>query len=144
MFDKDDKIQLRQIIMEHYTQPDFKGLIENDKSIIKFQDSPTCSDEINVQLLIENDQIIDARFDGNACAISTASTDIMCSKLKGLSVIEAQKQLVNYYNMIAGNEYDESILDELIAFWEINKQGNRINCALLGADGFKSILNKEV
>ncbi|AUM62872.1 iron-sulfur cluster assembly scaffold protein [Spiroplasma monobiae] len=144
MFDKDDKIQLRQIIMEHYTEPDYKGLIENDKAIIKFQDSPTCSDEINVQLLIENEKIIEARFDGNACAISTASTDILCSKLKQLNVEEAKEQLVNYYNMIAGNEYDESILDELIAFWEINKQGNRINCALLGADGFKSILNKEV
>ncbi|AGR42357.1 Fe-S cluster assembly sulfur transfer protein SufU [Spiroplasma diminutum] len=144
MFDKNDKIQLRQIIMEHYTQPDFKGLIDNNQSIIKFQDSPTCSDEINVQLLIENNIIKEARFDGNACAISTASTDILCYKLKNLEVKEAQNQLLNYYNMISGNDYDESILEELIAFWEINKQGNRINCALLGADGFKSILNKEV
>ncbi|WP_339020522.1 Fe-S cluster assembly sulfur transfer protein SufU [Spiroplasma endosymbiont of Atherix ibis] len=144
MFDKNDKIQLRQIIIEHYTEPDFKGLIENNKAIIKFQDSPTCSDEINVQLLIENDNIVEARFDGNACAISTASTDILCSKIKGLNIKEAQDQLINYYNMISGNEYNELILDELIVFWEINKQGNRINCALLGADGFKSILKKEV
>ncbi|WP_339030354.1 Fe-S cluster assembly sulfur transfer protein SufU [Spiroplasma endosymbiont of Cantharis nigra] len=144
MFDKNDKIQLRQIIMEHYTQPDFKGLIENEKSIIKFQDSPTCADEINVQLLIEGEKIVDARFDGNACAISTASTDILCSKLINLTRQEAQKQLFNYFNMIAGNDYDEEILDELIAFWEINKQGNRINCALLGADGLKWIVNKEV
>ncbi|AGR41491.1 iron-sulfur cluster assembly scaffold protein [Spiroplasma taiwanense] len=143
MFNKADKIQLRQIIMEHYTEPENKGLIKNEKAIIKFQDSPTCSDEINVQLLIENNKIINARFDGNACAISTASTDILSSKLINLTLSEAEEQLVNYYNMIAGNDYNEQILDELIAFWEINKQGNRINCALLGADGFRKILKGE-
>ncbi|AKX33884.1 FeS assembly protein [Spiroplasma litorale] len=144
MIDKNDKIMLRQIIMEHYTAPENKNLLNNKEAIIKLQDSPTCSDEINVQLLFDLDCIEDSRFDGNACAIATAASDILCNGLKNKNKKEALKYLENYHKLITTGECDENILDELIVFSDIYKQGNRINCALLAADGFKKIILNEV
>ncbi|QEH62137.1 Fe-S cluster assembly protein SufU [Spiroplasma chinense] len=144
MIDKQDKIQLRQIIMEHYTKPDNKGIDEGkENSFIKYQDSPTCADEINVQLILKDGQVLEANFDGLTCAISGAAIDILCDQMKDKSKQEALDILNNYHKMIIGEKYDEKMLDELIAFWEIGKQGNRINCALLGADGLRHILENE-
>ncbi|AKU79463.1 iron-sulfur cluster assembly scaffold protein [Spiroplasma turonicum] len=144
MIDVNDKILLRQIIMEHYTEPENKKLIENPSSIIQKQDSATCSDEIDVQLLIENNIILDARFDGVACAIAISSSDILCNELKNKSLKDAILHLDNYHKLITGEKYNNEILNELIVFSDIHKQGNRINCALLAADGFKKIILNEV
>ncbi|ASP27987.1 FeS assembly protein sufU [Spiroplasma corruscae] len=144
MIDKNDKILLRQIIMEHYTEPDNKKLINDSNSIIQKQDSPTCSDEIDVQILFNNDLIINCRFDGTACAIATAAADILCNGLKNLNLKKSLEYLNNYHSLITGEKYDESLLEELIVFSDIFKQGNRLNCALLAADGFKKIIMNEV
>ncbi|AOG60691.1 FeS assembly protein [Spiroplasma helicoides] len=145
MLDKKDKIMLRQIIMEHYTEPENKGILTDAKnSFIKFQDSQSCADAIDVQIIYEDSKIVDARFDGVSCSISGAAVDILCSLVKNKTKQEALKYLNNYHNMITGKEYDEESLGELIVFWEIHHQGNRINCALLGADGIRSILENEV
>lgn len=144
MFNKEDKIILRQIIMEHFTSPSNKGFLELSKGIFKNQDSASCSDEINVQIIFEDGKIVDSRFDGVACSISTASIDILCDQIRNKGKEEALIILYNYHNMISGKDYNEDILDELIAFWQIHHQGNRINCALLGADGLRYILENEV
>lgn len=145
MIDKHDKIALRQILMEHYTKPDHKGLVPTQvDSYIKYQDSATCSDEINVQIIYKNNKVQAAKFEGVNCSISGAAIDILCEQIENKSKSEALFILNNYHNMIIGREYDESILDELIAFHEIYKQGNRVPCALLGANGLRHILEVEV
>ncbi|ARU91276.1 FeS assembly protein [Spiroplasma clarkii] len=145
MIDKNDKIALRQILMEHYTDPDHKAPVTPmPNSFIKYQDSPTCSDEINVQITYENQKVTKAIFDGVTCSISGAAIDILCDQITNQSKAEALKILSNYHNMIVGEVYDETTLGELIAFHNIYSQRNRINCALLGADGLRYILEEEV
>ena len=117
MIDKNDRIQLRQIIMEHYTEPEHKGLEEDkNNSFIKYQDSPTCADEINVQIIYDHQKIEKSNFDGVTCAISGAAIDILCGQIENKTKEEALKLLTNYHAMIVGNDYDETMLDELIAF----------------------------
>ncbi|QBQ07983.1 FeS assembly protein [Spiroplasma gladiatoris] len=144
MIDKNDKILLRSIIMEHFVNPENKGLVEEKSAIVKYQDSSTCADSIDVQIDYQNDSIKSAKFDGVGCVISIAAIDILCSQLTGKSKEEGLAILKNYHNMITGKEYQEQNLDELIIFHQIYQQGNRINCALLGADGLKTILESEI
>lgn len=133
---------LRAIIMQHYDQPTNKvDDVKQLEGYINYHNkSSSCIDDIDFYIKVENDKIIDAKFFGVGCAISTASTDIICDILKGKNVSYIDTLLTNYYHMIRNDgEYDENILEELIAFCNIHQQANRKNCASIGADALKNI-----
>ena len=121
----------REIILDNYQNPENKELIDDDSYLKVNQASESCIDNLDFMMKIENNTIVDIRYDGEACAISTSASSIMSRSLIGKSVDEAKKILINYKNMIEGKEYDEGLLGELIVYDNINKQPNRIKCALL-------------
>lgn len=121
----------REIILDNYQNPENKELIDDDSYLKVNQASESCIDNLDFMMKIENNTIVDIRYDGEACAISTSASSIMSRSLIGKSVDEAKKILINYKNMIEGKEYDEGLLGELNVYDNINKQPNRIKCALL-------------
>lgn len=121
----------REIIMDNYQYPMNRGLIEDDSYLKVNTNSESCIDNLDYMMKIDDGKIIDIRFDGEACAISTSATSIMIRSLIGKSIEEAKELLINYKNMINEKEYDEELLGELIVYDEIYKQPNRKNCALL-------------
>ena len=127
-----DPMLMRQIIMDHYDYPRNKELTDNDGYMSRHMVSDSCIDDITVQTKISDGKIDDIRFDGVACTISTASTSIMSELLKGKTTEEAKEIMDNYFKMIDQKDYDEDILDEAIAFQNVGKQANRINCATIG------------
>ncbi len=142
-FSKDPNI-LRSIILHNYEKPNQK--LENLNNL-DFQQSyqnksSTCIDDITVYINVENNIIKDINFSGLGCAISTASTNIMATYLIGNDINFAYKIIDNYLNMTIGKEYDESILDELIAFYNVHNQSNRIKCAQIGINAIKECLKK--
>ena len=121
----------REIIMDNYQDPMNRGLIDDDSYLKVNTNSESCIDNLDYMMKIDDGKIIDIRFDGEACAISTSATSIMIRSLIGKSIDEAKELLINYKNMINEKEYDEELLGELIVYDEIYKQPNRKNCALL-------------
>lgn len=138
-----DENLFREIIMDHYQNPRNRQLTNSSLYDRVNMDSQTCIDNIDVEAKIENNIISDIRFDGEACAISTASTSIMIELLKGKTIDEADLIIENYFNMIYGKEYDPDILEEAIAFMNTYKQANRIKCATLGWNAIKQIIDKK-
>ncbi len=136
----------REIILDNYQDPMNKGLIE-DSSYIKVKaNSESCIDNLDFMIKVVDNKIIDIRFDGEACAISTSATSIMIRSLIGKSIDEVKKILINYKNMINEEEYDSDILGELNVYDEICKQPNRKNCALIPSkaiDELLGVLNSE-
>ena len=132
----------RSIILEHYQNPVNKGLIEDDSYIKVNTNNESCIDEINLMVKIENGIIVDAKFDGEACAICTSSTSIMIKTLIGKTLEEAKEIYKNFLNMIDEKEYKEDILEEAIVYNDIYKQPNRKKCALLPWWGFEKVINK--
>lgn len=133
----------REIILDHYSSPNNKKDI-NDESYKKVRmDSDSCIDDITIYLKIENKIIKDAAWNGVACAISSASTDIFCDLVKEKSEEEALHLIEEYKNMIFEKEYEEEILDELNAFSNTHKQAARIKCATIGCEGIKKIIDGE-
>lgn len=137
-----DKEVRRQIILDHYQHPTHKGLIDDDSFIIKNTNNDSCIDHIDMQMKIENGKVVDAYFDGEACAICTSATSILVKKLIGKTIEEADIILKNYQNMIQEEEYDKDLLGELNAYDEIYMQPNRKKCALLSSDAIKKILDE--
>ena len=132
----------REIILDNYQEPMNRGLIDDDSYLKVNTNSESCIDNLDYMMKIEDNKIIDIRFDGEACAISTSASSIMIRSLIGKSINDAKKILENYKNMISEKEYDEELLGELIVYNEISKQPNRINCALLPSVAIDKMLGE--
>ncbi len=132
----------RTIILEHYQNPSNRGLINDEKYILKNMNNESCIDEIDLNILIEDNIIKDIKFDGEACAICTSSTSIMTTILIGKTIDEGIKICSNFTNMIEELEYDDALLEEAIVYDDISKQPNRKKCALLSWWGIEEVLKE--
>jgi nitrogen fixation NifU-like protein len=66
----------RDVILDHNRRPrNFGGLEAADASVEGF--NPMCGDRLTVRLRLDDDKISDIRFEGQGCAISTASASMM-------------------------------------------------------------------
>lgn len=138
-----DNMVLRQMIMDHYENPRNHTLVDDERYMSINMDSSTCIDNIDIQVLFDGNRIADIRFDGEACAICTASTSMMTELVIDKTIAEARIIMENFLNMIYEKEYDEEILEEAIAFMYTYKQANRIKCATLGWSGLDKIMTEQ-
>lgn len=146
MQSSNDQIMIRQMILERYESPIYKVDEKNfdSKEYKSFNHkSESCIDNITIYLKIKNDIIDDAKFSGIGCAISTASTDMLCELIINKNFNKVIEILDNYFNMIKQEEYDESILGNLYIFKNVGNQMNRIKCALVGVNSIKNIIDKK-
>lgn len=105
--------------------------------------NPSCGDEITLQLDVEDKIIKDISYTGHGCAISQASTSIMCDIVKGISVDEAIELADKFISMVKGEITDEDELEDLedaIAFENIKNLPARVKCAVLSWYTLKDIL----
>ncbi len=135
---------MREIIMDHYSSPRHKGKPDNEKEYVSVHtDSVNCIDSFDVYLKYQNDKVVDARWEGVACTISSASTDIMCDRLIGMDAKKGLYLIEQYLLMISEKPFDETVLDEAIVFINTGKQAARIHCATMGWDAMRELLLKE-
>ncbi len=132
----------REILLDHYQNPTNRGLVEDDSYIKINTNNESCIDNLDIMYKIENGKIIDIRFDGEACAISTSATSIMIQSFIGKTKEEALKILENYENMLNEKEYDPEVLGDLNLYQDIYKQPNRKKCAFLPFESFKKVIEK--
>lgn len=131
----------RDIILDNYTNPENKSRVEDESYIGVNSNNSSCIDNVDLWVKIEDGIIKDIKFDGEACAISTASTSIMTKELVGKTIDEARKFIENFYNMINEEEYDENELNEALVFDTIYKQANRKTCATLPYKGIQDAID---
>ena len=131
---------MRSIIMDHYANPSNKHQPKDDNFTKVHMHSDNCIDDLDIFLLVEDNKVIDACFDGVACTISTASTDIMCDLLKGKTKEEALYAIEQYNHMIHEEPFDSDVLDEAVVFINTSKQAARIRCATIGWNAADMIL----
>ena len=141
-FNNDESIS-RQIILDHYDSPTHKIFDEENKlkNYLSYNNkSDSCIDNLTLFLKIENNVIVDIKFSGIGCAISTASTDIFCEMIINKDLSFANDLIAEYLKMVEGNEYDEDKLKKLLVFKNISKQLNRIKCSKVGVMAIKEII----
>lgn len=141
----DDESKSRQLILDHYEIPDNKikenEVINLSSDYQNFNNkSESCIDNLTIYLLIKDNVVVDAKFSGIGCAISTASTDIFCSMIKNKNIKAINDLIKKYFDMIEGNSFDENELKYLIVFKNISKQLNRIKCAKVGVVAIEKIV----
>ena len=123
----------REIVNEHNLHPSHKGTMQEPTLVLRGV-NPSCGDDINLQLKIENDVITDAMFEGSGCAISQASVDMMIDDILGKNRDEALELAAKFMGMIRGTASEDDLeeLDEAAALKDVAHMPARVKCAVLG------------
>jgi nitrogen fixation NifU-like protein len=121
----------RDVILDHNRQPrNFGALEPADASVEGF--NPMCGDHLTLRLRLNQDTISDIRFEGQGCAISTASASLMTEAVKGKSRGEALKLFDRVHQLLtddAAPPADE--LGKLAALSGVREYPARVKCASL-------------
>jgi nitrogen fixation protein NifU and related proteins len=78
-----------QVILEHYRHPRNQGAMEG-ASMSEEGVNPLCGDRVRIQLKLEGDTVLDARFTANACAICVASASVLTDLVQGAPLDEVE------------------------------------------------------
>jgi nitrogen fixation NifU-like protein len=81
----------RELIIDRYKNPHNKGTLEPHDYSYE-DDNPLCGDEIRIDVRVdENDVVTEATFDGQGCAISMASADLLVENIIGKPVADIKE-----------------------------------------------------
>ena len=113
------------VLLDHFRHPrNYGSLAAPDVSYESF--NPLCGDRIRIELKLTQTTITEARFKGDACAISTAAASLLTELITGTQ-LEAVAALSD---------------DQLIAALESNIQPARVQCALLPLEALRAGLKE--
>ncbi|HET8628932.1 MAG TPA: iron-sulfur cluster assembly scaffold protein [Thermomicrobiales bacterium] len=79
----------RENILDHYREPRYHGRLDRP-TISREESNPLCGDVIRMDLLIEDGRLVDARFDGQGCAVSQAAASMLLEEVVGKGVDEVK------------------------------------------------------
>lgn len=122
----------RDVIIDHNKSPrNFGALTGADLHAEGF--NPLCGDALTVYLKTDGDRIVDARFEGQGCAISVASASLMTEKLRGMNVADTRELFESVHAMLTSDEAntDTSELGKLAALQGVRAYPSRVKCASL-------------
>jgi len=132
-----------QVIVDHNKSPRNYGVL-NPCSHDAEGYNPLCGDQLHIYLNINNDGVIeDVRFEGQGCAISTASASLMTEALKGKNRDEFQQVFENFKHMATSDldeAPDEEVLGKLAVLAGVREFPSRIKCATLCWHTMKSAI----
>ncbi len=77
-------------LIQSYEHPLHKGIIENP-TLERHEENISCGDKITVYMKLENDKVVDIKFNGLGCVISMGSADILIEELKGKKIKDIEK-----------------------------------------------------
>ena len=137
-----DKELKREILLDHYNNPNNKQSVNDEKYRSVHNASESCIDDITVYMYAEDGTIKDVKFDGIGCTICTASTDIMCDLVTDKTYDEARSIINEYYKMVDEKPFDEEVLEEANAFDTLYQQANRIKCGTIGIHAIEDLINE--
>ena len=123
-----------EVLTDHNIHPSHKYKMEDATYSLEGV-NPSCGDDVVLYIKVDADNVIeDASFDGDGCAISQASADMMCDLISGKPEDEALRLSEIFLRMIKGKITDEEKdeLEEAGILEDISHMPARVKCAVLG------------
>jgi nitrogen fixation NifU-like protein len=112
-------------LLDHYSNPKNVGTVDKSKPNVGtgLVGAPECGDVMRLQIEVENNIIIDAKFKTFGCGSAIASSSVATEWLKGRSLDEAMT------------------IDNMDLVEELNLPPVKIHCSVLAEDAIKSAIN---
>ncbi|MHC4972091.1 MAG: Fe-S cluster assembly sulfur transfer protein SufU [Planctomycetota bacterium] len=143
MFDLRELYQ--QVILDHNKKPRNHHAL--DTKLKAEGHNPLCGDKVTIYIHVADDRITDVSFEGEGCAISTASASLMTQSLKGKTVEEADKLIHEFQEMVTGAPEAPEAPDrtermgKLAVFQGVCEFPMRVKCATLAWHTFRAALD---
>ena len=133
----------QELIIDHGTCPRNFSFLAN-ATVQEEGFNPLCGDQVILFLDIKDDLITQATFQGQGCAISTASASIMTESLIGKTKTQATQLVTDFTNIIVSPNNNNSNLlpDKLIALISVKNYPSRVKCATLAWHTLEAALKK--
>lgn len=111
-------------VVDHFTNPRNMGSFRKDEEGIGtgMVGAPECGDVMKLQIKVEDDRIVDAKFKTFGCGSAIASSSLATEWLKGKTLEEAQK------------------IKNTDIVQELNLPPVKIHCSVLAEDAIKAAL----
>ena len=112
-------------VLDHYSNPKNVGTLDKSKPNVGtgLVGAPECGDVMRLQIEVENDIIVNAKFKTFGCGSAIASSSVATEWLKGKTL-------------------DEAItIDNMDLVEELNLPPVKIHCSVLAEDAIKSAIN---
>jgi nitrogen fixation protein NifU and related proteins len=121
----------RDVILDHNRRPrNFGNLESADASVEGF--NPLCGDHLTLRLKLQADTISEIRFEGQGCAISTASASLMTEAVKGKSRTAALELFDRVHQLLTDDAAPPAEeLGKLAALSGVREYPARVKCASL-------------
>lgn len=113
----------RDEILDHYKHPHNFGKMD-DATCVSSGSNPSCGDSVKLFLKIKDDVITQAKFEGEGCALSTASASILTDFLVNKTIKQAS-----------------AIVEQDLLEWLGEVNPGRMKCVLLPLSALKKMLS---
>ena len=112
-------------VLEHYERPRNIGSMDDtDDSVgTGLVGAPECGDVMKLQILVEDDKIVDAKFKTFGCGSAIASSSLVTEWVKGKTLDEAE------------------LLKNTQIVEELSLPPVKIHCSVLAEDAIKAAIN---
>jgi nitrogen fixation NifU-like protein len=127
----------RDVILDHNRSPRNFGRLEPFDAQAAGH-NPLCGDKLNLTLRLHGDRVEDLRFEGQGCAISTASASLMTEAVKGRSRDQIAQLFQQVHTLLtapnaapAPNGASAPDLGKLMALAGVAEFPARVKCASL-------------
>ena len=128
------------IVMEHFMNPKNVGELENPDGSGTYG-SPVCGDMMQIQIKVEDETIVDAKFKTFGCGSAIASSSMATSMIIGKTIEEAlaltNKEIINELGGLPPVKVHCSVLaDKAIknAIYDYAMKNGKVYAALEGYD----------
>lgn len=133
----------QEVILDHGKKPrNFGPLTGCTHSAEGF--NTLCGDRVRVFLTMSGDLVEDVRFEGEGCAICTASASLMTQMIKGKRAEQVQLLFGQFQTAVTSEGADVEGLDELEALIGVRQYPNRVKCATLAWHAVNSAFSTPV
>ncbi len=135
----------QQLIVDHSKSPRNCRVIEGADASAEGH-NPLCGDHVTLYVKLEGDRVADISFQGNGCAISTASASLLTEVLRGKTRAEAEDMFASFHDMVTGQGAPGggATLGKLRVFAGVAEFPVRVKCATLVWHTMRAALSEGV
>jgi len=132
----------QELILDHARHPRNHGRLCEGAACAQGV-NPLCGDELRVCVRVEEDVLSCVRFEGQGCAISTASASLMTEAVQGRRVEEVLALSARMRSLLTGGPAERAGLGKLEALLGVARFPARVKCAALAWHALEAALRGE-
>jgi nitrogen fixation NifU-like protein len=124
----------QEVILDHNKRPRNFGTLP-EATHRAYGHNPLCGDKVTIFLALQDSRVVDVRFEGSGCAISTASASLMTEAIKGKTEAELRAMFDRFHIGMTEDDAEATAalsgLDKLAVLAGVREFPIRVKCATL-------------